>query len=128
MPGGTEGLLATSRKQLQRAVTSAARTIAQEIVAAFRPIDRVECNKVDRMCLAGNDFIAVQRTNNDSALPEQAANISESMEKIEKMARVTGLEPATSGVTGRHSNRLSYTRASLSKHWQIWPGYDKWRE
>ena len=27
------------------------------------------------------------------------------------MARVTGLEPATSGVTGRHSNRLSYTRA-----------------
>ncbi|CUX22721.1 hypothetical protein AGR3A_Cc260204 [Agrobacterium tomkonis CFBP 6623] len=29
-----------------------------------------------------------------------------------EMARVTGLEPATSGVTGRHSNRLSYTRAS----------------
>ena len=28
-----------------------------------------------------------------------------------KMARVTGLEPATSGVTGRHSNQLSYTRA-----------------
>ncbi len=30
------------------------------------------------------------------------------------MARVTGLEPATSGVTGRHSNRLSYTRAFRS--------------
>ena len=28
----------------------------------------------------------------------------------EGMARVTGLEPATSGVTGRHSNQLSYTR------------------
>ncbi len=28
-----------------------------------------------------------------------------------KVARVTGLEPATSGVTGRHSNQLSYTRA-----------------
>ena len=27
------------------------------------------------------------------------------------MARLTGLEPATSGVTGRHSNRLSYNRA-----------------
>ena len=27
-----------------------------------------------------------------------------------KVARVTGLEPATSGVTGRHSNQLSYTR------------------
>ncbi|CCM75209.1 hypothetical protein BN77_2372 [Rhizobium mesoamericanum STM3625] len=31
------------------------------------------------------------------------------------MARVTGLEPATSGVTGRHSNRLSYTRASWTE-------------
>ena len=28
------------------------------------------------------------------------------------MARATGLEPATSGVTGRHSNRLSYARIS----------------
>ena len=28
-----------------------------------------------------------------------------------EMARVTGLEPATSGVTGRHSNQLSYNRA-----------------
>ncbi len=28
-----------------------------------------------------------------------------------EVARVTGLEPATSGVTGRHSNQLSYTRA-----------------
>ena len=30
------------------------------------------------------------------------------------MARLTGLEPATSGVTGRHSNQLSYNRYSLS--------------
>ncbi len=30
------------------------------------------------------------------------------------LARVTGLEPATSGVTGRRSNRLSYTREAVS--------------
>ncbi|BAQ44016.1 hypothetical protein Maq22A_c02810 [Methylobacterium aquaticum] len=32
------------------------------------------------------------------------------------MARATGLEPATSGVTGRHSNQLSYARAARSLH------------
>jgi hypothetical protein len=31
------------------------------------------------------------------------------------MARVTGLEPAASGVTGRRSNQLSYTRISDPK-------------
>ncbi len=35
------------------------------------------------------------------------------------MARVTGLEPATSGVTGQHSNQLSYTRALLSNQFII---------
>ena len=29
---------------------------------------------------------------------------------LKSMARVTGLEPAASGVTGQRSNQLSYTR------------------
>ena len=33
-----------------------------------------------------------------------------------KVAGVTGLEPATSGVTGRHSNQLSYTRTDRPPH------------
>jgi hypothetical protein len=36
-------------------------------------------------------------------LPPEAA-------KQRRVARVTGLEPAASGVTGRRSNQLSYTR------------------
>ena len=31
------------------------------------------------------------------------------------VARLTGLEPATPGVTGRYSNRLSYNRASAAR-------------
>ncbi len=32
---------------------------------------------------------------------------------LQEMARVTGLEPAASGVTGRRSNQLSYTRVAI---------------
>ena len=33
---------------------------------------------------------------------------------MERMAGATGLEPATYGVTGRHSNQLSYAPAGAS--------------
>ena len=35
---------------------------------------------------------------------------------LRPLARVTGLEPATSGVTGRRSNQLSYTRSFSGQH------------
>ena len=39
----------------------------------------------------------------------------------EKVAGVTGLEPATSGVTGQRSNQLSYTPATLVSLGLIYP-------
>ncbi len=44
------------------------------------------------------------------------------LERMGKVARLTGLEPATPGVTGRYSNRLSYNRAGLSAGTEQWRG------
>ena len=47
-------------------------------------------------------------------MPEQKGIKKSGPRKVRflfQMARVTGLEPATPGVTGRYSNQLSYTRS-----------------
>ncbi len=43
------------------------------------------------------------------------------------MARLTGLEPATPGVTGRYSNQLSYNRASIFVAFNLDQGWQRWR-
>ena len=42
--------------------------------------------------------------------------LGQGIDFIEKMADRTGLEPATSGVTGRHSNQLNYRSAMLTTY------------
>ena len=51
------------------------------------------------------------QTQNDRSAGSAAANMLNIYHEKEVMARLTGLEPATSGVTGRHSNQLSYNRS-----------------
>ena len=41
-----------------------------------------------------------------------------------RLAERTGLEPATSGVTGRHSNQLNYRSVNIGRHLDIPPGDD----
>ena len=63
---------------------------------------------------------ASQNTRNKTAALRRCSFLISGFERrcapfpsLKRMARVTGLEPATSGVTGRHSNQLSYTRVPL---------------
>ena len=42
----------------------------------------------------------------------RTADVFELTRQGKEVARLTGLEPATPGVTGRYSNQLSYNRAS----------------
>ncbi len=42
------------------------------------------------------------------------------------MARLTGLEPATPGVTGRYSNQLSYNRATCDYPKGVYMAASRW--
>ncbi len=54
--------------------------------------------------------------------PQAPAAKAVSMVERGAVARLTGLEPATPGVTGRYSNRLSYNRASAAQRLRVGQG------
>jgi hypothetical protein len=65
--------------------------------------------KIDR----DNHFARTKEPNNLDLTEQIFKEMPNALEYKGKMARVTGIEPATSAVTGRRSNQLSYTRARL---------------
>ncbi len=63
-----------------------------------------------------------RKSNRDAEARGERSSASGAAQKFDElegdpaaMARVTGLEPATSGVTGRRSNQLSYTRKGYAR-------------
>ena len=57
--------------------------------------------------------LSLQKFNYECRENESHRSEKNLREGEEKLARLTGLEPATPGVTGRYSNQLSYNRAML---------------
>jgi hypothetical protein len=67
--------------------------------------------QIAKIPLALSSWIARHYRPENESGPNSGIEPDRLSEWPEKMARVTGLEPAASGVTGRRSNQLSYTRA-----------------
>ena len=95
------GKCPASERALQQAVVSAAGAPAQDFYRSYS-------NSGGRTLSSRCNDVA---TNPQKLRKAAWLTLGNCMAFWKKMARVTGLEPATSGVTGRHSNRLSYTRA-----------------
>ena len=78
-----------------------------------------------RAFMAGNVPCQQAETHKPEGSPKAVSRAKkkapESAFFVIQVARVTGLEPATLGVTGRYSNQLSYTRSPLGAPplWQV---------
>src|SRR5689334_11016431 len=105
-PGGALSICSASERALQQAVVSAGGASAQDFAARHFETRSNDFTKAMQGCRG-------KTQTNPQGDFASAANSPWIVRTCAKMARVTGLEPATSGVRGRHSNRLSYTRAYL---------------
>jgi hypothetical protein len=82
------------------------RNCGEALQRTYMPVNLAAVREADEARRRGRGLLAQER--NRHILELRRAHAAKALERV---ARVTGLEPATSGVTGRHSNRLSYTRA-----------------
>ncbi len=71
-----------------------------------------QCRRVYARCALWRGVNLNQSFSNDSGNWPQGGLISRAFKGM--VARLTGLEPATPGVTGRYSNQLSYNRAGYT--------------
>ncbi len=94
---------------LQRLAASLA-IAAREVAAdAYRSAASHATGKRRWFAINRRNIAAITETRAQTASQAQALTVNRALE----VARETGLEPATSGVTGRRSNQLSYSPARL---------------